>query len=329
MVAKLAPAAPRSRAGVGEVAHRRRPRSRRHSVFSAADGDAHRRGTRPRRQSEACDDDDHDTPAALDAIAPSKREHVLQTYRREPVALVRGAGVRLYDARGPRYLDLLSGIGVASLGHAHPASRARSRSRRRRWSTRRTCSSTRCRASSPSGWPTLSGLPRAFFCNSGTEAVEACLKFARRYWHTQGAPSGREFVAFDAGRSPAGRWAALSVTWDEHYRDAVPAAARRASRSCRPTTRRQSRAAVTGQTAAIIVEPIQGEGGVRPISPAVGAARSRRRARGPARCSSPTRCSAASAAQACRSSSPALGLTPRPRSRRQGARRRACRSPPR
>ena len=79
--------------------------------------------------------------------------HVLQTYRRQPVTFVRGQGVRLYDAEGREYLDLLSGIGVASLGHAHPRPGARDcGSGARRCSTRRTCSITRCRGSSPSGW---------------------------------------------------------------------------------------------------------------------------------------------------------------------------------
>ena len=62
----------------------------------------------------------------------------------------------------------------------------------------------------------LSGLPRAFFCNSGTEAVEACLKFARRYWYTHGEPRP-EFIALD--ESFHGRtFGSLSVTSDEHYR---------------------------------------------------------------------------------------------------------------
>src|SRR6185436_8282047 len=92
----------------------------------------------------------------MEDIQALEARHVLQTYRRQPITLVRGEGVRLWDADGREYLDLLSGIGVASLGHANP------------------------------GLAHLSGLPRAFFCNSGTEAVEACLKFARRYWHTLG-----------------------------------------------------------------------------------------------------------------------------------------------
>src|SRR4030095_13301713 len=62
----------------------------------------------------------------------------------------------------------------------------------------------------------LSGLPRAFFCNSGAEAVEASLKFARRYWHSQGQPRSG-FVAFE--HSFHGRtMGSLSVTWDDHYR---------------------------------------------------------------------------------------------------------------
>ena len=60
------------------------------------------------------------TTSTVDEIQLRETRHVLQTYRRHPLTLVRGEGVRLYDADGHEYLDLLSGIGVASLGHAHP-----------------------------------------------------------------------------------------------------------------------------------------------------------------------------------------------------------------
>ena len=63
----------------------------------------------------------------MDDIQAREARHVLQTYRRQPVTFVRGEGVRLYDAEGREYLDLLSGIGVASLGHAHPRAGARDR----------------------------------------------------------------------------------------------------------------------------------------------------------------------------------------------------------
>ena len=112
----------------------------------------------------------------------------------------------------------------------------------------------------------LSGLPRAFFCNSGTEAVEACLKFARRYWHTQGAVDRKGFVAVAGGFS--GRtMGALSVTHDEHYRAPFapligPVA------FVEPHDPEALLQAVNDRTAAIIAEPIQGEGGIRPMSPA-------------------------------------------------------------
>ena len=127
---------------------------------------------------------------------------------------------------------------------ASRAWRRRSRRRRRSCCTRRTCSSTRCRESSRRGSSSLSGLPRAFFCNSGTEAVEACLKFARRYWHAQGQPRPG-FVAFE--HSFHGRtMGALSVTWDDHYR--APFAPLRPGRHVR-AGRRSGRARRRGHRA--------------------------------------------------------------------------------
>jgi acetylornithine/N-succinyldiaminopimelate aminotransferase len=195
-------------------------------------------------------------------------QHVVQTYRRQPVVFVRGEGVRLYDNEGHDYLDLLSGIGVAAVGHGN-ARLADALSKQAR-----TLAHTSNLYFHPlqgqvaARLAALSGLPRAFFCNSGAEAVEACLKFARRYWYTAGTPRP-EIVALEHGF--AGRTCgALSVTWDEHYRAPfepllpgvrfVPAGDEQALR-----------AAVTERTAAIIAEPIQGEGGVRPLSSAFAA----------------------------------------------------------
>jgi acetylornithine aminotransferase/acetylornithine/N-succinyldiaminopimelate aminotransferase len=115
----------------------------------------------------------------------------------------------------------------------------------------------------------LSGLARAFFCNSGTEAVEACLKFARRYWHTKGAPRA-EFVALD--ESFHGRtFGSLSVTSDEHYRapfePLLPTV-----KFVRTNDPAALAAAVTTSTAAIIAEPVIGEGGIRPLTPAFASA---------------------------------------------------------
>jgi acetylornithine/N-succinyldiaminopimelate aminotransferase len=204
------------------------------------------------------------TPTSIDPIALDA-QHVLQVYRRAPVVFDHGHGAALFTRDGVRYLDLISGVGVASLGHAHPAlARAVAEQAAALLHTSNLFhhplqSELAARLSS------LSGLPRAFFCNSGAEAVEACLKFSRRFWHTQGKPRTR-FVAFD--HSFHGRtMGALSVTWDDHYRapfqPLIPGVT-----FVDPADPSAIAAAITAETAAVIVEPIQGEGGVRPLSQA-------------------------------------------------------------
>lgn len=200
-------------------------------------------------------------------IQAADATYVLQTYRRAPIVFERGEGSWLYDVDGHAWLDLVSGIGVASLGHAHPRLAAALAEQ----------SSTLVHTSNLYHHPlqsvlaerltAISALARSFFCNSGTEAVEACLKFARRYWHTRGETSRTGFVAFEHafhGRTLG----SLSATWDEHYRTPfqplVPGVT-----FVSPDDPGALGAAVTSSTAAIIVEPIQGEGGVRPISAAL------------------------------------------------------------
>lgn len=205
------------------------------------------------------------TTTTMDAKAV-EAQHVLQNYKRFPVVFTRGEGMRLFDDTGRAYLDFLSGIGVNSLGHAHPVL---TRALADQASTLLHTSNLYfhpLQAELALRLTSLSGLDRAFFCNSGAEAVEGCLKFARRFWYTQGRPR-KKFVAFSNafhGRTMG----ALSVTWDEHYRTPfeplVPAVTFIATDDAAAL-----RAAVDEDTAAIIVEPIRGEGGVRPIPPAL------------------------------------------------------------
>ena len=201
----------------------------------------------------------------LDDVVVRESKHVLQTYRRNAVTFVRGQGVRLWDAVGREYLDLLSGIGVAALGHAHPGlTRAISDQAQTLLHTSNLFYHP-YQGQLAERLANLSGLERAFFCNSGTEAVEACLKFARRYWHTRGEPRA-EFIALE--ESFHGRtFGSLSVTSDEHYRAPFE--------PLLPTVKFVAvndpaaiKAAVTTSTAAVIAEPVQGEGGVRPLTPA-------------------------------------------------------------
>jgi acetylornithine/N-succinyldiaminopimelate aminotransferase len=199
----------------------------------------------------------------LDEIQTQESRFVLNTYRRQPVAFVRGEGPRLYDVDGREYLDFVSGIGVASLGHAHPGLAAAIADQAKTLLHTSNLYYHPFQAEAAGRLSALSGLARTFFCNSGTEANEACLKFARRYWHTQGVSGRTGFVAVQ--QSFAGRtMGALSVTYDEHYRTPFGPLLGPVT-FVDPSDPESLAAAVTDQTAAIIAEPIRGEGGVRPL----------------------------------------------------------------
>jgi acetylornithine/N-succinyldiaminopimelate aminotransferase len=198
-----------------------------------------------------------------DVIAIEK-DHLLQVYRRGSVVFERGRGCRLFDANGRSYLDLISGVGVAALGHAHPRLAAAVAAQAQELLHTSNLFFHPLQGELAERLSTLSGLPRAFFCNSGAEAVEASLKFARRYWRAQGQQARTEYVALE--HSFHGRtMGSLSVTWDDHYRapfgPLVPGVT-----FVPPGDPVALRAAITDRTAAVIVEPIQGEGGVRPLT---------------------------------------------------------------
>ncbi len=205
----------------------------------------------------------------MDDVVARESRHVLQTYKRNPVTLVRGEGVRLWDAEGREYLDLLSGIGVAALGHAHPGLARAIADQAQTLIHTSNLFYHPLQGQVAERLAGLSGLPRAFFCNSGTEAVEACLKFARRYWYTKGEPRS-EFIALD--ESFHGRtFGSLSVTSDEHYRR--PFEPLLPTVTFVPTNDPAAlAAAVSNRTAAIIAESVLGEGGIKPLTPAFAAA---------------------------------------------------------
>jgi predicted acetylornithine/succinylornithine family transaminase len=200
----------------------------------------------------------------LASVTALEAEHVLQTYKRAAVVFVRGDGTHIFDAEGRRYLDFISGIGVVVLGHAHPGLAAVIADQ----------ASTLIQTSNLYFHPLqgqlaahlakLSGLQRTFFCNSGTEAIEACLKFARRYWYSKGERQRTKYVALEHGFS--GRtMGALSVTANANYREPfeplIPGVT-----FVSPADPAALDAAVGQDTAAIVAEPVQGEGGVRPLA---------------------------------------------------------------
>jgi predicted acetylornithine/succinylornithine family transaminase len=203
-------------------------------------------------------------------VTALEAQHVLQTYKRQPVVFVRGEGSRLFDDHGKRYLDFISGIGVCVLGHAHPGLAAVIADQAKTLIHISNLYYHPLQGQLAAKLASLSGLQRAFFCNSGTEAVEACLKFARRYFYSQGVKHRTQYVALQHGFS--GRsMGALSVTANANYREPfgplIPGVTFVA-----PGDIKGLEAAVTESTAAVIAEPIQGEGGLRPLSPEFAAA---------------------------------------------------------
>ena len=199
----------------------------------------------------------------LDDILGRESRHVLQTYRRQPVAFVRGSGPRLYDVDGREYLDFVSGIGVASLGHAHPGLAAAIADQASTLLHTSNLYYHPYQSEAAARLSALSGLQRAFFCNSGAEANEACMKFARRYWHTKGVKGRIGYVAVE-GAFGGRTMGALSITHDEHYR--APFLPLIEPVTFVPDTRPDLLAsAVNETTAAVIAEPIRGEGGIRPL----------------------------------------------------------------
>ena len=206
----------------------------------------------------------------LNDIRERESRHVLQTYKRQPVAFVRGSGVHLYDVDDREYLDFVTGIGVAALGHAHPGLTAAIADQAATLIHTSNLYYHPFQAEAATRLAQLSGLPRVFFCNSGTEAVEACLKFARRYWYTRGAPERTGFVAVEGAFS--GRTlGALAVTHNEHYRTPFGPLMGPVT-FVDPLKPEALTAAVTETTAAVIAEPIIGEGGIRPMTAAFAAA---------------------------------------------------------
>ena len=169
---------------------------------------------------------------------------MLQVYRRAPIVLVRGEGARVWDTDGKSYLDFTSGVGVAALGHANPGLAAVIAEQARVLVHTSNLFFHPFQAQLAEKLCRLSGLDRVFFCNSGTEAVEACLKFARRYWFTRGETARTRFVALS--RAFHGRtFGSLSITADPHYREPVWSAGggrdvRRRRRSGRPRRRRHA-----------------------------------------------------------------------------------------
>jgi acetylornithine/N-succinyldiaminopimelate aminotransferase len=202
-------------------------------------------------------------------IREDEARYMMNTYRRPPVVFTHGRGIRLYDSQGREYLDFLAGIAVNALGYAHP----RMVRVIRREAGRATHISNLFHnpyqgplARKLAEW---SGLNRVFFSNSGTEAMDGALKIARAYAHAKsvnGSASKTRILALE--NSFHGRtFGALSVTHTLKYREPfaplVPGV-----EFIRFNDLADLEAKFDGSVCAIAIEPIQGEGGIFPVSEA-------------------------------------------------------------
>jgi acetylornithine/N-succinyldiaminopimelate aminotransferase len=180
-------------------------------------------------------------------------------YARYPVAFVRGEGARLWDADGKRYLDFFTGLAVNNLGHGHPRVVAAIRAQ-----SEKLLHVSNVYYNEPSAWlGTLliehSFAERVFFCNSGAEANEAAIKLARR--HGSRHLDGRYEILTVLGSFHGRTIATLSATAQEKYQSGFQPLLQ-GFRYVRFGDVAAMRAAVRPETVAILVEPIQGEGGV-------------------------------------------------------------------
>jgi acetylornithine/N-succinyldiaminopimelate aminotransferase len=195
--------------------------------------------------------------ASLAELQALERDHAIPTYVRAPVAFVRGSGCSLWDADGNEYLDFLAGISVLNVGHCHPrVFRAiAEQAARLTHVSNLYYTEPALRLSAALARSSLEG--KVFLCNSGAEANEAAIKLARR-----ARPGGTIVVAQDAfhGRT----YGALSATPQESkqapFAPLVPGFAVVAKEP------QALRAAVRADTAAVLLEPIQGESGVLPLA---------------------------------------------------------------
>jgi len=188
----------------------------------------------------------------------------LNTYARYPVALVRGKGVYLWDVEGKRYLDFLSGLGVNALGHAHPRIVKAIREQAARVIHLSNLYYNEYQGLLAEKLCQRSGLDRAFFSNSGTEAIEGALKLARAAGHSVGGPEKNFVIALE--NSFHGRtMGALALTGQAKYRTGFEPMLE-GVRFIPRDDLAALRAALDDKVCGIMLEPIQGEGGIQVAS---------------------------------------------------------------
>jgi acetylornithine/N-succinyldiaminopimelate aminotransferase len=204
---------------------------------------------------------------SLATVIRAEQKLLLPTYDRQKVLFSRGRGIYLWDSKGKRYLDFLSGIGVNALGHAHPAIQRVLKKQAGKLIHTSNLFYHEYQAELAKRLTKISGLDRAFFCNSGTEAWEGALKLARAFARVNNNGHKAKWRLLALENSFHGRtFGSLATTGQEKYRHPfaplVPGVNFVAFNDPQDLKRQ-----FDGSVCAVCLETIQGEGGIRPVSP--------------------------------------------------------------
>ena len=203
----------------------------------------------------------------LESIQAAENKLLVQTYERNPVLFVSGHGVYLRDENGNDYLDLLSGIGVSALGYAHPVVEEAIERQSKRLLHISNLFYHEHTASLALRLTEISGLDRVFLCNSGTEAWEAALKLARANstrLRAEGRTIGTKFLALDHsfhGRTLGSVATTAKAKYREPFGPVMPDV-----EFVQFNDVADLRAKFSSDACGICIEPVQGEGGIHPIS---------------------------------------------------------------
>lgn len=198
----------------------------------------------------------------IDKIVSQAESHILHTYNRYPVVLDHGEGVYLYDTEGKKYLDFAAGIAVQALGYGNAAYNQSLKDQIDKLLHTSNLYYNQPTVEAAEKICAVSGMDRVFFTNSGTEAIEGALKTAKKYAYTKDGCTDHEIIAMNHsfhGRSMG----ALSVTGNVHYREPfepLPGIVKFADFNDLDSVK----SLVNDKTCAIIMETIQGEGGIYP-----------------------------------------------------------------
>ncbi|HEY5163698.1 MAG TPA: aspartate aminotransferase family protein [Terriglobales bacterium] len=197
----------------------------------------------------------------FEQIVEREKQYLIQTYARYPRALASGKGVWVFDIEGRKYLDLVGGLGVNALGHAHKRIVKVIREQCVRLIHVSNLYYNEYQGLLAERLCKLSGMERAFFCNSGTEAIEGAIKAARAAGHAVGGEAKNKLFAIE-GSFHGRTFGALSLTAQEKYRkDFTPLL--EGVQFIKLNDADDLYSKIDDTACAIVIEPIQGEGGIR------------------------------------------------------------------